>query len=46
MEDTFNIPLIDNYSERFTFIGDELDIVKMNLWDVSNLSKSFNICYN
>ena len=46
MEDTFNIPIIENFSERFTFIGDDLDVVKMNLWDVQLLSKSLFVLIN
>lgn len=33
----FNIPYISNHSERFTFLGEELDVVKAGLWDVQLL---------
>jgi len=39
LEELFNIPLVQNYNQRFNELGDELDVVKMGLWDVQVLSK-------
>jgi hypothetical protein len=41
LEDFFYRPIITNYNERFTFLGEELDIVKSELYEVSTSSKQF-----
>ena len=43
LEDYFNIPLITNYNDRFTFLGEELDTVKSGIFDVQMLGKLFLI---
>lgn len=40
LEDMFNIPLLNDYNTRFNFLGDELDGVKMGLFNVQELSKN------
>lgn len=39
LEELFSIPLVQNYNQRFNELGEELDIVKMGLWDVQQISK-------
>ena len=39
LEDYFNIPLLTNYNDRFTFLGEELDKVKYGICDVQMLGK-------
>lgn len=41
LEDMFNIPFIQNYNERFSFLTEELDLVKDGLYNVQILSKEF-----
>lgn len=41
LDEFFSVPFIANYSERFTFLEDELDVVKFGLFDIKQLSKPY-----